>query len=491
MAKPKQQKGPKVDFQREEYVDLLPRWNQIRDCVAGAKQVKKRRDTYLPIPNAYDTSAENLARYNAYLARAVYYNVCGRTLAGMIGMVFSKDPSVKVPITLEPLTEDINGEGVSLEQQAKKALGHVVAYGRAGLLADFPALEKAASREDLNSGKVRASVTLFDPWDIINWRTRLVDGRMLLSLVVLSEKDVMDDDGFEQNWDEYYRVLRLDESNQYVSEIWYFDSDVNSFVQDSISTPLDNSGKPWNEIPFTFIGPTNNDSVPDLPPLYDLSELNIGHYRNSADLEHTSYQVGQPTTVLIGVDQQWVDQYFKGELKMGSNSVIPLGKGADAKLLQAEGNNLPLELMKLKESQMLAIGAKLIEPQTVQRTATDAKIENAAEVSVLGSSSKNVSLAYTMALQWAGRFTGIEGDILVELNTEFDAIAMTAQDRQQLLQEWMSHGISRTEYRENLRMAGVVKQTDEEAKAEIDSESLDFGINTPPPPADKTGGVNG
>jgi len=36
-----------------------------------------------------------------------------------------------------------------------------------------------------------------------------------------------------------------------------------------------------DDVPFTFIGATNNDCTPDLPPLYDMAVL----YRNSADYE--------------------------------------------------------------------------------------------------------------------------------------------------------------------------------------------------------------
>ena len=48
-------------------------------------------------------------------------------------------------------------------------------------------------------------------------------------------------------------------------------------------------------IPFTFIGATNNDHTIDDAPLLPLAELNIGHFRNSADNEESSFVVGQPT----------------------------------------------------------------------------------------------------------------------------------------------------------------------------------------------------
>ena len=65
-------------------------------------------------------------------------------------------------------------------------------------------------------------------------------------------------------------------------------------------TPLDAKGMPFNEILFQFVGAENNSPDIDFPPLYDLAELNIGHYRNSADYEETSFIAGQPTPVVSG-----------------------------------------------------------------------------------------------------------------------------------------------------------------------------------------------
>src|SRR5690606_21311999 len=77
-----------VEFQREELTALIPAYELIRDCIAGSRAIKKRGDIYLPRPNAADKSADNLARYDAYITRAMFYNVTRRTLAGLTGQVF-------------------------------------------------------------------------------------------------------------------------------------------------------------------------------------------------------------------------------------------------------------------------------------------------------------------------------------------------------------------------------------------------------------------
>ena len=153
------------------------------------------------------------------------------------------------------------------------------------------------------------------------------------------------------------------------------------------------------ELPFMFIGSKNNDPTIDEPPLYPIASLNLAHYRNSADYEEACFITGQPTPVAIGLTESWLDTIMKGVFKLGSRAFVPLPAEADAKLLQAEPNIMPIEAMKHKEDQMMAIGAKLVETEitSAERTATEVTVENASETSILESTAVNVS----RALEWA------------------------------------------------------------------------------------------
>lgn len=170
---------PNVGFVRDEVAKMRSRWDLIRDCLSGQEAVKNAREKYLPRPNPTDLSEENKRRYDQYVERAVFYNVTQRTHAGLVGQVFQQDPIVELPALMEPLLVDVDGAGVALDQQAKKALGEVLAYGRCGLFVDYPKVGGTASRQDLLDGKVRPTIILYDPWDIINWRTKTVGAKKL------------------------------------------------------------------------------------------------------------------------------------------------------------------------------------------------------------------------------------------------------------------------------------------------------------------------
>ena len=56
-------------------------------------------------------------------------------------------------------------------------------------------------------------------------------------------------------------------------------------------------------IPFTFFGPGGIDPMPMRPPLIDLVEVNLAHYRVSADHKHALFLTAQPTPWVSGAKE--------------------------------------------------------------------------------------------------------------------------------------------------------------------------------------------
>lgn len=477
---------PNVCFTRPELIELLPLYNLIRDAIAGEPTVKKAKTKYLPMPNAEDLSPENKARYEAYLARAVFYAVTRRTLYGLLGQVFLREPVIKVPSFLNQIVINATGSGINLIQLAKKAEAINLSFSRGGILTDYPATEegKAASKADLENGKIRPTLYVYNPQEIINWRVTDRGAEEILSLIVLYESYTVEDDGFEMKNSHQFRVLRLDEGGEVVVELWREPQErkadgkaipkSGNFLQHKVFLPKDASGKRLTEIPFTFFGSENNDPIPDNPIFYDLASLNMAHYRNSADYEETCYVVGQATPVATGLTEEWVKNVLKGVLSFGSRGGIPLPEGATIQLLQAEANSMSKEAMDTKERQMVALGAKLVEQKEVERTATEAKLESASEGSVLATATKNVSAAFTFALKWAARFVGVpETGIEFELNTDFDISNLSPDERKQVVEEWQKNAITFEEMRTVLRKAGVATEKDDVAKEKIKQDTIE------------------
>lgn len=481
-----------VDLVRSDLSAMFHQYTLIHDCIEGEQCIKRAGTRYLPMPNSTDQSQENLARYDGYRARAVFYGVTERTRDGLIGEVFNVDPTVTVPTQLDAVVKDADGSGVPLVQLAQETEADVMSYGRAGLFVDYPRTDgNATSIADIEEGNIRPTINHYKPWNVINWRTQRRGSLYVLTLVVLRERHETENGNFGVTIGNQYRVLRLKDDGTYWQELWVpGQSGTVGNVLDptSIVQPKDAAGLPLKYIPFTFVGAKRNDAKIDRPPLYALASINMAHYRNSADYEDSCYMVGQPTPVITGVTQIWVDEVLKGRLELGSRASLPLPPGANFELVSATENSMIKEAIDHKERQMVALGAKLIEQKTVQRTATEAGIEESSEVSILATITKNVSAAYKFALEVCALFTGsvtvaddasqnLEDGIQFELNTEFALADASPEDIQSCIKAWQADAISFTEMRAKLRRTGYATQDDKAAKAEIAAQMAEDAKN--------------
>lgn len=464
-----------VDFVRPELTAMYSKYDKVEDCCQGAEAVKARGYAYLPHPDPKDVNA--VARYADYLLRATFYNATRHTLEGLGGQVFMRDPIIDLPTACKILEKDCDGTGTSLLQFAKKSVDEVLKFGRGGILADFPNTEgRSTSRQDILNGTVRPTLTLYHPKDIRNWRTKSVRGKIYLTLIVLAERYTAEDDGFKSEEKEQFRVLRLD-----LPDVGKPRATVQIYREDTeaVELPiLDGKGNPLEELPFTFIGAKTNNSDVDYPPLYDLADINLAHYRNSADYEESVFIIGQPTPWASGLTQDWVENVLKGELRIGSRAVIPLPENGACGLMQAEANTLAFEAMKHKEDQMVALGARLVQELQVQKTATQSNHDKSTETSILSTVADNVSEAIKYGLEWCAIFTGeVTQDkdarskaVKFDINTEFDIVRMDANEQNALIKLWQAEGLTDTEFRDRLRSAGLATEEDTAWKSERDEK---------------------
>jgi hypothetical protein len=477
-------KGPNVGYIRKEVAKELPKWQLVDDAVEGEDAIKAKGETYLPKPETHVDVSINNKIYAKYKLRAVFFPVTTRTLSGLCGQVFSKPVATEIPPTLESMVQDVDGAGTSLEQQSKETLGSVLKKGRAGLLSDFPRVApgQVVTKADVDGGKIRPRILFYKPGQIINWREQTIGGETKLALLVLFEHKIIEDDGFEMTTAPRWRVYRLTDSGVSVS-VWKLDenkariSECPEYVIDEEEALVIGANQqPLQTIPFSPVGSQNNNMDVDESPIYPLSVLNIAHYRNSADYEQSLFFTGQIQPVFSGLTDDWVKNHIEGKVTLGSATPVSLPVGGKAELLQAAPNSMPMEGMTHKEDQMKAIGAKLIEPGTVQRTATEAEIEETSEASILSSVAKNVSAAYEMALYYCSLFIGevAQDQISVALNSEFQVTGLNAVERTEVMTAWQSGLLTRDETREVYRRKGIATETNEDAWTKIENEGVPF-----------------
>ena len=507
---------PNVGYVHRELIEAIPYYQVVFDCDQGELVIKWRRERYLPKASRADRSKAANDRYETVLADAIYYNVIAAHTEFMTGQVFIRPPSVVLPGKLKPIHNNVDGNGLSIEQLCHKLVSTSLLYARYGLFVDYPDREVATTEYELDSGLVSPTISFYKSWEIINWRTEKRGGKNVLTLVVLQE--VVDDttDGYDHVETSRVRVLRLNEKGEYQVELYsspfltelarFGRTDYNYFDSRSKALPKFQSnlyyteylasypagymvdfrdkqefhlikkwvpkanGKPLRVIPFVFGGAKFNTPEIERPVLFDIASVSLGLYRVSALNQQMLRVHGSGTPWFAGLNRQWIDRVMGGKLAFGSTSVIKLPTGGSAGMLQGVSNGSIREAMTDLWGHMASLGARILDSsQAKQKSATQFSLEASEFNSGLALIADNVAKAVTEALKFAGKFVGmINKEPKVDLLTDYGLDRLSPQQRHQLMVEVQGNLITWSEGRQKLAKAGVATLSDEEARREIE-----------------------
>jgi hypothetical protein len=448
-----------VNTKHEQYEECSDKWQRCRDTTAGSDAVKAAGIKYLPALSSDQLSSE----YDSYKQRALFYNGMKRTVQGLVGSVFRKDQVFEVPEGVADHLKDITLAGLELETFARVALTNVLTVGRYGILVDMA--------PDGDPSTKRPHWAGYPAESIINWRTVRQGGQSVLTLVVLaeSEDEVDPRDPFVVECAERWRVLELDESGLYKQTLYKKEKGSDKFVAMQEFLPV-NKGNGLNYIPFVFLGPTSNSADVEDPPLIDLADVNLSHYRSSADLEHGRHYTALPTPWTAGWDMKTRWTIGSATAWVNSNPQATVG------MLEFTGQGLGAIERALddKERMMAALGSRMLEDQKRSAEAAETyQIRQSGEHSTLrsiaGACAEGIRRALAWHVEWAG---GDPGQVRVELNSDFVDPSLTATDLTALVQAGQAGAISWETLYHNLVQGEIARPgvEAEEEKAGIDTE---------------------
>ncbi len=421
----------KVDSHHPLYDSMSDSWQSCRDCVAGQKAIHAAGERYLP-----KLTDQTDSDYQAYKTRAQFFNATWRTISALSGMIFRRPPVIDVAPSVEPYLDDVTMSGISFHILAQRATLEVLTTGRLGVLVDYPQQSvEGMTLADAQKLNLRPSMNTYPAESIINWKTTWSRNRTVLSMVVLTESAALEPDNeFEHKTETRYRVLDLF-NNQYRVRVFRINDKKEDEQVGKDLFPLMN-GKPLDFIPFYFIGVDDTTPEIDDPPLNDLVDLNLDHYRLDADYKHGLHFTGLPTPVVAGYTRENENE----KLYVGSSSAwVFSDPRAKATYLEYTGQGLSaIQAAKASDEQNMAIlGARLLssEKKAVE-TAQTAQIHRAGESSILSAISSTISIGLTMALNTFCEWAGSPGKWSVVLNDEFMPPEVTPQELAEWLKGW-------------------------------------------------------
>lgn len=363
---------PEVTYWKSE-------WEMLRDCVSGEMDIKSKGTAYLPKLDEMDD-----AEYKAYIDRAVFFNMVGRTITGLVGKLFRRPPVLEgIPERLVPFTKEITKSRQSLDLFAKTIAEEVFTIGRFGVLLDM----------DVN-GINPPYFAGYIAENIVNWTVEEVNGRDALTEVVLREirlaksvpvetqtkvrrtnkSGALVESNYMSKYLVSYRVLRLEQTETpglYEYRQYYYENPVGHANIDGeptyVITPT-RRGLPFREIPFVFFGPKSNEPEIEKPPIQDIARLNISHYKSYAQLEHGRFYTGLPVYYATVDGGNQLPEYT-----IGPGVVWLLAKDSQAGLIEFNGNGLKFleNALTQKESQAATLGGRLMGVTTESTAESD------------------------------------------------------------------------------------------------------------------------
>ncbi len=416
--------------------------------------------------------------YKGYKERAQFFNAAGRTLDGLAGMLNRKPCIVTVPKGMEKYLDNVDGKGHSLSEFVDMVCKDVLTTNWGGILVDMPLSDNSISQADFEENGMYAYMVYYKAEAITKYRFETKGRFNSLKYVILKEPTLVQKEGtYEEELKDYYRVLEIDGSGNYKQTLYNDKLEVATEV-----TPKSKKGT-FRELPFAFM---SNESEPQEPLLEDLINVNISHYRKSADYENGLHWTGVPTPYTRGYtpptryNEATGQEEATSPMKLGGTQILYFPTGTEqVAYLEFSGSGLSQlsTAMDKDETRMAILGARIIaQQQKGVEAAETAKIHNAAENSVLASFANNMSKIFSkllrIYLEWTTGTEIPQEDVKVQINTDYDVATMSPAELTALVALWQSGGIAKRDLFKNLK-EGEILDADrdfEEMNSEIDEE---------------------
>lgn len=402
-----------------DYTVNLPIWNQIRDVLNGSRVVKSRGITYLP---ALGDQTED--EYNAYVCRANFVNLSAKVLQSLIGQIIKRPPIYSDSLPQEYI-DSITNKGESVYELLGLVAEELMAFARVGLFVDHLA--------------GRAKIMLFKAEDIVDWDFDILTSTLIY---VVIKEEVRDGLNYR---DKFFRLYM--DGGVYKVDSYYEDED-----NDVVTRIPTRNGQTLKEIPFIMLSNKGLKFDIERTVFEDITDINLSHYRTSADLEQGRHFVSLPTPVVSGINEGTT-------LKIGSTIawVLP-DKDAKAYYLEFQGQGLKsLEIaLGEKQSQIAMFSAKIIETNSKGSEAAETvRLRYASEAATLSGMASVIERALNLAVNKVLWWASI-GEAEITLVKDFLSTKLTAAEITALTNTYLEGTIDRDTFINNLVRGDIV-----------------------------------
>jgi hypothetical protein len=407
----------------------LPAVSLIRDVYEGNERVKARGPRYLP-----QEPGEDVRMYRVRLERSVFTNFFRRTIDGLGGLVFAKDPVLgeDVPSVIASRDgisdghwENIDLAGTHGDVFLREVFADALAVGHAAILVDYPVTngQQTAADERDPAFPVRPYWVPIKKEQILSWRTEVIAGQTILTQIVIEESSVVPDGEFGEREETRYRVFRREPSGLVTWRLLLITDD--RVIRELASGIV--AGQ--TEIPIAEVRTSGRRGVfVSQPPLLDLAYLNIAHYQQDSDYRNSIHKTCVPIWVETGID--FTAESDGSPIILGPNTARRFtNPQASAAYVSHDGAALGAVRQSLEDlkADMGTLGLQMLSPdKRIAETATARRLDKAPSDSALAVAARGLQDAVERALYFHARYLGLESGGSILINRDFEASVLDA-----------------------------------------------------------------
>lgn len=275
----------------------LTQWNAQRercaDVLAGLDRLREKAATYNPkLPR------ESVANYRIRLTVGELTNLLGGAVRASEGLITAKPPALLegIPARTGALWQDIDGAGTAGVVWLREVLRRMLTETTVIAVASTPVRAGVAvTRAQETALALRPYVALYRVEDVMSYRFARIGGRRVLTQLVLRERVEELDGAYGTKLVTQYRVLRRIEPGNHESMI-FRDNERGDFVPYGEPEVIQTAELPVVE----FSSDPTAGFAQGPPPVLDLADLTLGHYRVTNDRRWSMRQACFPWLVRTG-----------------------------------------------------------------------------------------------------------------------------------------------------------------------------------------------
>lgn len=439
---------PRVDAMAED-------WALVDALLGGTKTMRAAGEKYLP-----KWTLEDPSDYAARLKIATLFPAFGNTVGEMVGRAFADQVELgdDVPGWIrDDVWPDVDRQGINGHAWARGWFYGALAKGLYHVLVDAPPKvlpdgTEIRTQADQKAAGVRPYLIRIAPERVLGWKVG-ADGQLAQVRITWSRTEPGD---FADKTISQIRVYE-------VGLIRVFEERENAGKQ-----------KEWVEveqisydlpvIPLVTCYTKRTGLLEAEPPLRELAYMNTAHWAHQCSTASLLQTAGVPILAAIGLNEE------NPKLLIGSKNAVMLPVGGDMKYVEHSGKAIGSgrEWLRDLESQMKAIGAKLLEPGSGAKTATQASEEASSSNSPLGAMVEDLEDALEQLLYVIGLYRNEPTGGSVEVKADLDPDTAPIESMGVIAKMVATGGLSRaTQFAEAQRRGIVspeVKWEDEQSR---------------------------